>query len=426
MIFGFIIIALIIDTSTRELSVFTGGLGTGTKDLAIFVIMILTYAAGQYLILHFLHQSHLHFQISYKLVTYSQYVLIVILASITLQVIFTGGYSSILMKAVIWINYIMFIVLMGLLSQRFLSWSSSNRNTVVISYGIAMGVLSVSGIFTILYITDALSEQRNIDYIRPLKSPLLIVAGVENIFSFSYLMSSVTGFISTWFATILLLHHYSRKLGLIRYWIVVLIPLVYFLSQFQGLVLDVFAPLRASDPILFGVTYTLVFSAAKSVGGILFGIAFWSVARNIHNKVVKNYLAISAYGMVLLFTANQPTGLTLIPYPPFGLVTISFLGLSAYLVFIGIYSASLSVALDSRLRNMIRKMTLDETRFLEDIGTSEMEQVMEKRVRTLLSKTQDDFKRETGIQASLTETEAKEYLQQVLEETKIKRKSADS
>jgi len=165
-------------------------------------------------------------------------------------------------------------------------------------------------------------------------------------------------------------------LGFIKYWIIVLIPLVYFLSQFQGVVLDVFAPLRALNPILFDVTYTLIFSATKSVGGILFGIAFWSVAKNIQNKVVKNYLVISAYGMVLLFTANQPVSLTLIPYPPFGLATISFLGLSAYLVFIGIYSASLSVALDSTLRNMIRRMTLDEMKFLKDIGTSEMERTI--------------------------------------------------
>ena len=102
---------------------------------------------------------------------------------------------------------------------------------------------------------------------------------------------------------------------------------------------------------MFSVTHTLIFSATKSVGGILFGIAFWSVSKNIENKVVKNYLIVSAYGMVLLFTANQPVGLTLIPYPPFGLVSISFLGLSSYLVFIGIFSASMSVALDSKSRD---------------------------------------------------------------------------
>jgi hypothetical protein len=425
-IFAFIIAVLIIDTSIRELSVFTGGLETGSKDIASYVAIILIYAVGQYLILSFLRHSQLHLQLSYRLITLSQYVLIAILASITLQVVLTGGYSSLLMKSIIWINYIIFIVLLGLLSQRFFSWSRSNRDKVVIAYGISMGVLSVSGIFTILYVTDALSGQRGIDYIRPLRNPLAIVASVENIFSSSYFISSVAGFIFTWCATILLLHHYSRRLGLIKYWIIVLIPLVYFLSQFQGVVLDVFTPLRALNPILFAVSYTLIFSATQSVGGILFGIAFWSIARNIQNKVVKNYLVISAYGMVLLFTANQPLSLTLIPFPPFGLATISFLSLSAYLIFIGIYSASLSVALDSKLRSMIRKTTLDEAKFLRDIGTSEMERTIEKRVHTMMTRTQADFKTETGIESSLTDSEAKEYLLEVLEEIKNKRKSSSN
>jgi hypothetical protein len=50
-------------------------------------------------------------------------------------------------------------------------------------------------------------------------------------------------------------------------------------SQFQTLFLHVFTPFRLSDPILFGIVYTLIFSAAKPAGGILFGVAFWIIAR---------------------------------------------------------------------------------------------------------------------------------------------------
>ena len=78
-------------------------------------------------------------------------------------------------------------------------------------------------------------------------------------------------------------------------------------------------------------------------------------------------------------------------------------------------------ALDSRLRNMIRNMTFDQMKFLKDIGTSEMERTIEKRVHIMMAKTQDDFKDQTGIGASLTDSEAKEYLLQVLEEIKDKK-----
>jgi hypothetical protein len=64
-----------------------------------------------------------------------------------------------------------------------------------------------------------------------------------------------------------------------------------------------------------------------------FGIAFWSVAKSLTNETVKGYMLMSAFGMMLLFTANQPTGLILVPYPPYGLATVSFMGLASYLVF---------------------------------------------------------------------------------------------
>lgn len=418
IIFALVIAALLVDTSIKKISSFTGGIGHETENLIIFILMIVVYAMGQYLILKFPGGSHLHFQLAYNVVRLSQYVLIAILATIAWQIIFTGGYSSILLKTVVWINYIMLIVLTGSLSHRFLVWSIPNRNRIVLAYAIAMGVLSISGVFTVLYINNALSGQRNIDYIQSLESPIAIVASTQNIFNSSYFVSSVAAFILTWFATILLLNHYSKKLGKVRYWILVLIPLVYFLSQFESIFLNVFVSFRKEDPILFGVIYTLIFSATKPAGGILFGIAFWSTSRNIENRVVKNYLIISAYGMILMFSANQPVGLTLIPYPPFGLVTICFLGLASYLVFIGIYSTSMSVALDTKLRTMIRKSTLDESRFIETIGTSEMEKLIERRVHDMISRTEANFKKEVGIEPSLTESEAIEYIKKVLEEVK--------
>jgi hypothetical protein len=47
---------------------------------------------------------------------------------------------------------------------------------------------------------------------------------------------------------------------------------------------------RTSEPILFGVVYTLFFNATIPIGGALFGIAFWSVARSIERNTVKRYM----------------------------------------------------------------------------------------------------------------------------------------
>ena len=61
----------------------------------------------------------------------------------------------------------------------------------------------------------------------------------------------------------------------IKYWIILSVPLLYFLSQFVTLLLNTFGPLIQADPVLISLTVTLVFTMSKPVGGVLFGIVFW-------------------------------------------------------------------------------------------------------------------------------------------------------
>jgi hypothetical protein len=84
-------------------------------------------------------------------------------------------------------------------------------------------------------------------------------------------------------------------------------------------------------------------------------------------------MMISVYGMMLLFASNQTTGLIPVHYPPFGLVTISFLGMASYLILIGIYSSAISLTQDMNLRQSLRKAVEKESELLQKIGTFEME-----------------------------------------------------
>jgi hypothetical protein len=135
-------------------------------------------------------------------------------------------------------------------------------------------------------------------------------------------------------------------------------------------------------------------------------------------------MMISAYGMVLLFSSNQVSGLVLAPYPPFGLTTVSFFGLASFLIFIGIYSSAISVAEDSSLRQTIRSVAMKESRLLDSIGTAQMEQEIQAKVITLTRRNQDKMTEESGIESSLTEEDMKEYLKQVIVEVKKHRDSA--
>ena len=127
-------------------------------------------------------------------------------------------------------------------------------------------------------------------------------------------------------------------------------------------------------------------------------------------------MIISGYGLLLLFISNQAVVLVNIIYPPFGLVTVSFMGLASYMLLLGVYSSAISVSEDSKIRQSIRHVALRDPKLLDSIGIAQMEQEIQKRVLAATRKTQEIMTEETGILSSLSEEDMKLYLQQVIEE----------
>ena len=422
-----IIIALIVDTSIVSIATSTGGLRSSAYDIALFVIMSVIFAGGQYIILGFIKHQYkdrdkigglrTNLRLIEKIVTIVQYVLIAILVFTISQMIFTMSYNIVFLRTAILVSYGLSLILLGILAKRFFSWFRSNRNLVVLAYALATSMISINALITIIYTNNQFNLPQS-DFIRPVRSLTGTFTAPDMIFSSAYILTSVSSFILTWIATVLLLRHYSRKLGRTKYWIIVSIPLGYFLSEFQPLFLYSFSDFRMSDPVLFGIIYNLIFAISKPLCGLLFGVAFWSVARSLTNETVKGYMIISAFGMMLLFTSNQPVGLTLLPFPPFGLVTICFMGLASYLVYVGIYSSAISISQDSSLRKSIRKYAFTESKLLDSIGSAQMEQQIQRRVIEMTRQNQNIFANETGVEPSLNDDEVKEYLHEVLKEVK--------
>ena len=122
------------------------------------------------------------------------------------------------------------------------------------------------------------------------------------------------------------------------------------------------------------------------------------------------------------------------------------MGLSAYLILVGIYSSAISVSEDSILRQSIRTIAIKESSLLDsigmaqmeqqiqrkvfpsirasllelvdNIGTAQMEQEIERRVLKVAKEQQDVLTEQSGIESSLTEDDMKEYLEQVIKEVK--------
>jgi hypothetical protein len=418
-----LIVSLLVDTSLTRIYCISTCSGIPVERLPVFIAITVVYAISQYLILGFIKQKSreirakqgLPFKAIHNIVTIGQTVLTVILVFIILQTVIASYYNTVLLISANTISYMLAIIMMGLLAYRFFSWFESNRNAVVFSYGLSSVMIVINALLTLAFVNNSLLTRP------PLVREFLITVvpffpqnSYMSIINHAYIISDILSFLLMWGSTSLLLRHYSKRLGSFKYWIIVSIPLVYFLSQF----LNLFASLLSLDPVFYGTLLTLSFAFSKPAGGILFGIAFWTMAKSIGQSRIRDYLIISGVGLVLLFVSNQAIVLANVPYPPFGVATVSIMGLSSYLILIGIYYSAISVAEDSKLRQSIRKTALRESKLLDSIGTSQMEQEIQRRVVAMTKANQDILENETGVEPSLSESEVKEYLQEVLKEVK--------
>jgi hypothetical protein len=309
--------------------------------------------------------------------------------------------------------------MMGILAQQFFTWFAANKNIIILIYGFASAVIALSSAISMAFIVIGLSG-------RPMEVGPHFAFGmyayesvsVMGILESAYTITAVLSFILMWAGTSFILRSYSFRLGKKFYWVIVSIPLAYFLSQFIPSSISGLSFLVSSNPVFLGLVFTLVYTFSKAIGGVMFAIAFYIAARSVTPKsIVRDYMLIAAFGIVLFFLSGQTT-VTDASYPPFGLVSIMSLGLMSYLLFIGLYSAAFSVSADVSLRKSIRNMVMDQSKFLERIGTAQMEQQMQQTVLNLAKEQNDIMKQQSGVESSMTENEVKDYLQNVLKEVK--------
>jgi len=245
-----------------------------------------------------------------------------------------------------------------------------------------------------------------------------ILGKVQTVFVTSHIVS----FLLLWGSSAMLLHTYSKKLGKVKFWTIITIPIASFLSIFvivTPFVLSISHDSRDMDTIFIVIVDALGYTLPALVSSILFGLPFWMIARSLsYSSTLKDYMIIAGSGFALFGLATTGS-VMLASYPPFGLASVLFVGLSSYPMLMGIYSAAISMSEDVKLRQSIRKSAIDESKFLVSIGSGQMEQKIEKKVIEMAKDNAASMTEQTGVQLSLTEHDMKQYLSTVLKEIKV-------
>jgi hypothetical protein len=191
--------------------------------------------------------------------------------------------------------------------------------------------------------------------------------------------------ILSWIVTVSLLKPYAGRIGKKTFWLIVSIPLLYQLFS-----LTVSDPNLITDPGLIKTIYSkefqLFLGISHQIAGLLLAIGFWLIGSKMRRKTMKNYLIISSIGMILLFSSIEPGNPFFAVYPPFGLVTLLFLGLSSYLLLVGMLGCAAYVSRDVELRREIYKGLEVDSDVLRKMGIAEVQREMERKVLPLVNK----------------------------------------
>jgi hypothetical protein len=417
---------MVVDTILNQNEEVRAHLKTYGLDVSIFIVLSAIAIVGQYYILEYVkYKSHKirtkagHLDLSHKITTSLQYLVIADFIVVILGIVIFSLYPTTSLVIVTAVTYGLNIGLMSIFTKIFFSWYKSNRNSIVVLlYGLSFAVVVLTSIVFLTASVYRFSDK--IPYIssnsefpitkpKP-ESPLYLLNKI-------YHYSDIISFALKWIATAFLLYHYSQKMGTTKYWILISLPLIYFLGTYLD-DFNLYVPHTKTEEFY----WTLYVTYNSTAGGILFYIGFVVATKHFHdNWAIKDYLIICGFGFLLFFSAGQTT-LSFSPYPPFGFATMSFYGLSTYLILLGLYASAISVSQDIELRKSIKKSTLRESKFLDSMGTAHMEKELMKRMLVKAREERKELIQESGVISSFSEDDVIGIVKEIEKDVKEKNK----
>jgi ribosomal protein RSM22 (predicted rRNA methylase) len=96
--------------------------------------------------------------------------------------------------------------------------------------------------------------------------------------------------------------------------------------------------------------------------------------------------------------------------------SFTFVGISSYMLFVGLYYSAISISLNSELRKSIKKSVDKEFSFVSRIGLSQMEHEIQTRVKTITKRSAKTLEENSGVQVPLESEEVDAYIKLVIKE----------
>jgi hypothetical protein len=310
---------------------------------------------------------------------------------------------------------------MGTMASKFLMWYKYKSDTTLLIFGAMYCVIALTALVTILFMgTIIIDQPQKIDSDIIVTLKVIEKGTLLSLLNYFYYYLAVTSYVITWVITSLLLKDYTRKFGKLKYWLVLSLPLLFYLSQLLVTQLGLFIPQNAADNVIFQKWFLFFYTPSSLIGGILFSIPFFLIIKKTNTgKSLENFLRITAYGLILFFAAGSAT-VYHTPYPPYGLLTVAVIGPSSYLMALGVYYSARIISRNRTIETQMKRSD-QYSQFFASIGSAETEAAMAEIIEEIRKKLPAEEK-EYSREIEVVDREIIKYLK----EYQSKRKKEDS
>lgn len=437
MVIIFAISVMVVDSTIVKYIAFSNKEYPPLVYVSMFVTLAIIFVGTVIVILGFVRRKEaesglkrgLSVKATYLIIAATQLLLVSLMLIIIQPTLTLKNYNTLSLLAVVIISHITALFFLIMLVLTLVDSIIAKRDNILSMYTISFSLMAVTIMISLIYSTYVLSNQLSSIRPLPIHYALLNVPRSDLAISLGPALDiiSIISFISVWIASAVMMNTYSRRIGKIRYWVVISIPLIYFLFPFEKNVFNIFQSLAVSSPVLYGILDVTIFSATKQIGALFFSLVFLAASTLVTKHEMQKYLLITAIGMAVLYGSIEIDTLQYATYPPFGVVTASFIPMGAYLVFTGIIRSARLVAQDSQLRREFYNSAMSQLSLLKSIGVTQMEKELIKKYKSIdkrTSKLEDDSRFEKddvkealhGLVDELDKEKAREMLHDVLTE----------
>lgn len=389
-----------------------------------FLLVCITTLISQFIIIAYLNKKLFSireykssiFMYSNFFLLFSTAFLTIVLSLMIKDMFINSTYDLFLFQFIILYSILVAICIQIIVIIKFLQWVIKNKNIILVIYTITHFSLFIILIMILLLISNKIDI--NSFEVSPSQNPfaktIIIDSLLQEIFRIVFLLT----FILIWIATSILLKTYStnymKRIGKVKFWILVSLPLIYYIFSSDFVTNNIFEFLDNTFDLNY-ISYISLISLTNPIGGIFFALPFFFMSKNTSNKNLKFYLLICAVGIMMLISSLDFLFFYLYPYPPFGLSTIANVPLSAYLLLVGIVFSARSISYDKKLLSELNIQIKNQpSAFLKGIGSIEWQNNIEKTIKQIKIEKLE----ETTPSSSLTKEEIHNYIIRVINEMK--------